>query len=106
MKVFRVVTLGIAIAIPSLAMAELPFSKQGLGQIEAMLDFCAQTNAQAAAKFKDHEKRLVRALPGAEVEEARKSEEYQKSYKFTMTELSKVSKDDAARACTEFLEAR
>ncbi len=106
MKVFRVVALGIAVAIPSFSMAELPFSKPGLGQIEAMLDYCSQTNPKAAEKFKDHGKRLVRGLPGAEVEEARKSEEYQKSYKSTMTELGKVSKEDAAQACNAFLEGK
>ena len=106
MKMFRVVCLAAAIVMPSLAMAELPFSKQGLGQVEATIDYCSKVNPQEAQKFKDYGKRLIKGFPGAEVEEARKSEEYQKTYKSMTEELGKVSKDEAVKACSGLLEEK
>ncbi len=106
MRIVRVFILGTVFAFPSLSMAELPFSRQGLGQIEATLNFCSQTNPQAAEKYGDHGNRLTKGFPGAEVEEARKSEEYKKAYESVTTALSKVAKDDAAKACSSLLEAK
>lgn len=106
MKTIRISCLAAVMAVPSLAMAELPFSRQGLAQVEATLDFCSQVNPKAADKLKDHGKRLIKGLPGAELEEARKSEEYQKTYEFMTTELGKVAKDEAVKACAGFLEEK
>ncbi len=106
MRAIQFVCLAAVMVVPSLAMAELPFSRQGLAQVEATLDFCSQTNPQTADKFKDHGKRLVRGLPSAELEGARKSEEYQMAYESMTAELGKVAKDEAARACAGFFEEK
>ena len=106
MKGFRVLCLAAVLAVPPLAMAELPFTRQGLAQVEATLNFCSQASPQAAEKFKEYGKRLAKGLPSAELEEARKSEEYQKTYEFMTTELGKVAKDEAAKACAGFLEEK
>ncbi len=104
MKIIRLCCLATFIVFPSLAMAELPFSSQGLGQVEATLDFCSKTNPQAAEKFKDYGQRLIKGFPSAQVEEGRKSQEYKKSYEFMTTELGKVSKDEAVKACSGLFE--
>lgn len=106
MKMFWALFLGAILVVPSLAMAELPFSKQGLGQVEATIDYCSKVNAQEAQKFKDYGKRLVKGFPSAEVEALRKSEEYQKTYKSMTEELGKVPKDEAVKACSGFLEEK
>ncbi len=106
MKTTGILCIVAVMAIPSLAMAELPFSKAGLAQVEATLDFCSHVSPQAAERFKDHGNRLKKSLPSTELEEARKSEEYQKVYEFMVTELGKVAKAEAVRACTSFFEEK
>ena len=106
MKSYGILSFVMAVAIPSLATAELPFSRQGLGQVEATFNFCSQIKPDSAEKFKAYAKRLVRGLPSGELEKARKSEEYQKAYEWLTKELGKADKDQAKQACSDFLEAK
>jgi hypothetical protein len=104
MKMSRVVCLGMAFGFATLAVAEKPpDSKQGLGQVEAILDYCAKVNPQAATKYKEHKKLLVGDTPDKDVAEIRKSDEYKQAYESVSGELSQASKDEAVKACTEFL---
>lgn len=104
MRINRIAYLGFAMVLPLAAKAELPFSKQGFGQVQATLDFCIQQNETEAPKYKEFAKRLILGTPGREIEEARGSEEYQKAYKSTATELAKLSKTQANEACAGLLE--
>jgi hypothetical protein len=103
MKTFKIILAATLTAIPSLAAVELPFSKQGFAQVEATLDFCAGLNPSTAQGFRDYDKNLTKGLSAKELEQARKSEEYQKTYKSITTELGKASKDQAVKACADFL---
>ena len=44
MRVHRVLCLGLAMAVPQLALAELSVSNAGLGQVEGILHFCAKAD--------------------------------------------------------------
>jgi hypothetical protein len=104
MKIHRILCLGIAIVIPQLALAKLPFSNDAFGRIEGTLDFCAHADPQAAQKYQEGKKQMVRDVPEKEVAEARKTQEYKDAYQWMSTELGKVPKDKAAEVCAASLE--
>ncbi len=104
MRIHRVFTLGIALFVSQLALARLPFSSEALGKVEGTLDFCAQADPPAAAKYQERKKALVKDVPEKEVAEARKTQEYRDAYDWITTELGKVPKDQAVQACAVGLE--
>lgn len=104
MKIHRILCLGAAFVIPQLALAKLPFSNDAFGKIEGTLDFCAQANPQAAQKYQEGKKQMVRDVPEKEVAEARKTQEYKNAYQWVSAELGKVPKDKAVEACNAYLE--
>jgi hypothetical protein len=106
MKIHRILCLGAAIVIPQLALAKLPFTNDAFGKIEGTLDFCAQVDPQTAAKYQEQKQQIVRDVPDQELVEARQTQEYKDAYEGISAELGKVSKDQAIKACTEFLEGR
>jgi len=106
MKIYRTLCLVAAIGLPQLALAELPFPVKALGQIEGTLDFCSQLNPKAAAKYKERGKALVGNVSEKDLAQARNSGEYKDSYNWIDGELRKVSKDDAVKACTDFVEEK
>jgi hypothetical protein len=104
MKLHRILCLGAAIVIPQLALAKLPLSNDAFGRIEGTLDFCAQTDPQAAPKYQERKRSLVRDVPEKEVAEARKTQEYKDAYQWVSAELAKVPKDKAAETCAASVE--
>ena len=106
MKMYRMLCLAAALALPILALAKLPFTNAGFGQVEGILDFCAQADAQNAPKYQEQKKSLVRDVPENEVEEARKTQEYRDAYDSTSDELAKAPTEKAVKACTDSLEGK
>ena len=104
MKLYRILCLVAAIVIPQLALAKLPFSNDAFGKIEGTLDFCAQVDPQAAPKYQEQKKQLVRDVSEQEVVEARATQEYKDAYEWITDELGKVPKDKAAKTCAASLE--
>lgn len=105
MKTYRMLCLGIALAIVPVAFAKLPFSNQAFGTVEGTLDFCAQTDTGSAPKYQERKKILVKDLPEKEVAEARASQEYQDAYQGITTELEKQPKEKVVEACTAYLKS-
>lgn len=106
MKIHRILFLCSTIALPQLALAELPFSNDAFGKVEGMLDFCARVDPPAAAKYAEKKKALVKGLPEKEVGEARETEKYKSAYASVSDEAGKQPKDHAVKACTSFLESK
>jgi hypothetical protein len=104
MKILRILCLGAAIVIPQLALAKLPLTNEAFGKLEGILDFCTQTNPQAASKYQERKKALVRDVPEKEVTEARESHEYRDAYEAVSAELSQMPKDKAVEACAASVE--
>jgi chaperonin cofactor prefoldin len=111
MKVNRVLCFCMITALATLAAEKPPVSNQGLGQVEAILEHCAKINPQAAQKYKDFGKLLVGKASDKDVEEVRKSGEYKEAHDSVSNGLEqalkdKASKDQAIKACNEFLQTK
>ena len=89
----------LALAVPQLASAELPFANGTFGQLEGTLAFCAQVNPSAAMQYQEQGRLLVKGVAAKELAAARESAEYREAYDSMAAELGKISKDDAVKTC-------
>jgi hypothetical protein len=105
MKIILIVCVGVAIAIPEVALAKLPFENSTFGKVESTLDVCAQVDPPSASKYEAKKKALVEGIPEKEVTEARESKEYKDGYDEAKSELSKESKDDVASTCKALVQS-
>ena len=105
MKMVRTLCLCGAVVLPQLALAELPVSKQALGQGEAAIDFCSKGKPEVAAKLKPAAKALIGNATKKEIDDARNSDEYKDGYSSISASLGKMSKTDAAQACSDLIQA-
>ena len=103
MKIYRILCLGAAIVLPQFASAELPFSVQALAQIDGGIDYCSQTNPDAADKYKQVSDLLLKSLPKKDLEAARNSKEYKEARKTVSEDIGKLKKEEAAKTCTELM---
>ena len=99
MKIEKTLCLSIALLVPELALAKLPFSNDFFGKVEGTLDFCAQVDSTRAEKYLEKKKLVVKGLPEKEVADARESEEYKTAYGSTIEEAAKGSKEEAVKSC-------
>ena len=104
MKIYRILCLGAALALPSLALAKLALPNDAFGRIEGALDFCAQADPKNAAKYQEQKKLLIQGATDDEVAEARASQEYKDTYAEATEEMGKQPKDQAVRTCAAALE--
>jgi hypothetical protein len=104
MKIQRNLFVCVAIMIPQLGNAKLPFTNDIFGRLVGMLDFCVKGDPGSAPKYREVAKLLVKDLPEKEVTEARMTAEYKDSYEGIGTELPNVPKDQAIEACKASLE--
>ncbi|HYL13126.1 MAG TPA: hypothetical protein VEV41_08825 [Terriglobales bacterium] len=105
MKIYRILCVALAIILPQLALAKLPFPNDAFGRVEATLDSCAQADPPSASKYQEAKKALVKDVPEKEVAEARASQEYRDAYDATTTEIGKQPKDKVVEACTASLKS-
>jgi hypothetical protein len=106
MKLEKALCLAVALLIPELALAKLPFSNELFGKVEGTLDFCAQIDPHKAEKYQEKKKLIVKDLPDNEVAEARASEEYKAAYQSTTEEAAKAPREEAAKSCSAALESK
>jgi hypothetical protein len=104
MNTRRILCLSAALFIPQLAGAKLPLPDHSFGRLEAILDFCAKVNPQAATKFQDRKKTISDGATEKEVADARKAEEYKDGYKEISNQLAKTPRSQAVEACSAYLE--
>jgi hypothetical protein len=103
MKIYRMLCLGAALALPSLVLAKMPLPNDAFGRLEGVVDFCAQADPQSAAKYQEQKKVLVQGATDEEVAEARASKEYKDGYDEATQEMGKQPKDQVAKACAAAL---
>jgi hypothetical protein len=106
MTIQRFFGLTAAILTAQVALATMPFTNDVFGKMESTLDYCAQVDSSAAAKYKEKKKLLVKGTPENEVAEARQTDEYQSAYKWMSDELPKMPKDQVVKACAAALETK
>src|SRR6266853_1972384 len=80
MKIHRILFVCLAIMIPQLVNAKLPFTNDVFGRLEGTFDFCAKADAGPAPKYREFAKLLVKDVPDKELTEARMTAEYKDSY--------------------------
>ena len=103
MRIFRITGIAAILMIASLANAKLPVPHGILGRVEGALDFCAQADAQSAAKYQEKKKEFSQGATDGELEEARDSQDYKDAYQSATDEMSKQSKDEAKKTCSAAL---
>src|SRR5262245_21855467 len=106
MKIHRVLCLGAALMVATLALAKMPYTNDAFGKVEGTLDFCAQVDPHSASKYQERKKALVKDVPQKEVDEARESKEYKDAYDWVTDELGKAPKDQAVQACSAYLDGK
>jgi hypothetical protein len=106
MKLEKALCLAVALLIPELALAKLPFSNELFGKVEGTLDFCAQVDTPKAEKYQEKKKLIVKGLPEKEVAEARESEDYKTAYATTLEEAGKGPQEEAIKSCSAALESK
>jgi hypothetical protein len=97
--------LAAGLLLPQQAAAELPFSTESLGRVEAILDACSQFNPTTAAKYEEWKTAQVAKLPKKELAEARASDQYRNAYADTTAEIENQAKEKLIEACAAFLKS-
>lgn len=105
MKIYPVLCFGAAMVLSQLTMAE-PVSPPSLGQLEGILDFCSKVDSKSAPKYHERAKAMLGETSEKDMAKARKSDDYKKAYDWISEELQKTPKQDATKACTDFLEEK
>jgi hypothetical protein len=105
MKTYAILCLSAAIVFPAFALAKLP-PNSAFGQLEATIDYCAQSDASSAPKYHELKKRITEAAQEKEVAEARKSKEYKESYDAMSEALAKAPNEQVIKACRSLLDSK
>jgi hypothetical protein len=103
MKFNRLLCALTVIAAAQLARADLPFSGQSLGNLQATMDFCTRVQPEEAAKFQDQFKMFIKGFPEKELAALLQSDEYKATYETTGTALDKLAKPQANETCKRLL---
>ena len=98
MKANRILLLCSAVALPQLAMADLP-SPESLGTVSAILTFCAQMDPHDAKSFQQEWKSVVGGTTDAKLDSAENGGAYKHSFDTITAELKKLSGPSVASAC-------
>ena len=95
----------VVIALPQLALAELPADQLSLGTVQAAIDFCTQLKPDNAAKYQEQAGFMLSGLSEDDLAKLRSASDYQKSYASTQADLRKIEPRQAAETCDKFLTA-
>jgi hypothetical protein len=96
----HLVTCGLtALALPTLALAEMSFDGDTLAKVESALDFCAQRNPADATKYADLAKQFTKGADESEVAQLRDSADYKSAYEANLAALREASESEAAETC-------
>ena len=106
MKTHRILALSASVLMPFVALAKLPLSNDAFGKTEATFDFCAQQNAQDAAKYQERKQQMFRDVPEQELADARGTQEYQDGYRGMSDQLRVVPQQQAVQTCQAYLEGK
>lgn len=103
MKILHMLSLGAAMAVLSLALADPAFDAGQLGRMKGILEVCGQVNARDASQYLLQMKALIGNATKEEVDQAAKTDEYQQAYQSITTELNNMDPDAKVQACSGYL---
>jgi len=95
LKIPTLIGTCLAVLLPCLALADAP-SNVAVGEVDAILKFCAKTDPRLAANAE----RQLTVLAGKASPVARGTAEYKQGYDLVNDALAKVSKPTALAACS------
>jgi hypothetical protein len=98
MKANRILLLCSAVALPQLALAEMP-SPQALGTVNAILTFCTAVDPHDAKSFQQEWTSVLSGTTGAQLSKAEGGSAYKQAYDTITGELKKLSGSGVASAC-------
>ena len=104
LKVFSIVCISAALAVPQMRAGEKPPAAAALGQMESILDSCAAAaKPEDAESYKKQRAKLTEGVPEKEVTKIRDSEEYKQAYDESHDRFDHASSDEVNKACRVFL---
>jgi hypothetical protein len=98
-KIFFVVCISAALAIPQLAIAAQPPAPAELGQLEGILDTCSRANPKSAADYKKQREKLTAGVADKELTRIRSSQEYKEAYSSIRERIDHATSDEVNQAC-------
>ena len=101
-KMHRIAILSALLASAGLAVAECP-SGSSLGQVDAILDYCAQIDPALAPQANAFKRLLLNGEPARETSKVLGSRDFHNSYDEIRDALAKVPKSQGIAACTSTL---
>ena len=102
-KIFVVVGLSTALAMPLLAAAGKPPAPAALGQVEGILDTCSNANPKSAADYRKQREKVTSGVAEKDLVKIRKSQEYKEAYDSIQERVDQTSSDEVNQACQLFL---
>jgi hypothetical protein len=96
MKASRILCLCVAAALPQLVWAGNTTDPQGLGIVNALLDYCARIDAKDTGSFHALKVSLTHGVP----DDVEHMAAYQNGYAATVDQLKGVSQSTGIQACT------
>ena len=105
MRINRVLWLPSLFALSQIAIAESSLPSAVLGQLEGIVNYCAEADSKLADQYKERGKLVVSGMTDKELSEARQSAEYKDSYDATTGELKKLPADKAVENCRASLQS-
>ncbi len=103
MKLLHTLILAGVIASPSLAHANTSFDAGQFGHMKGVLDICGKSNLREASAYLLEMKAMIGDATKEMVNEATSTGEYQQAYQGILAELSSMTPDEMAHACTAYL---
>ena len=102
MKANRILLLCTALVLPQLAMADVADTNpQGLGDIQALLKFCARVDPRDAAAFQQQWASIVGTTTGKQINVVEDESGFKQGSDATTKVLDKLSKSTAAGICAD-----
>ncbi len=103
MKRIQVLVLVTAMTYPTIDFADPSVDPGQLGRMRGILSACSSVNPREASKYLLEIKTLIGDATKETVDQVTKAEEYKQAYHDITGELGSMSRDEMARACTNYL---
>lgn len=105
MKTMQVFVLVMAMASPTITLADTSVDTRQFGRMKGILSACSSVNPREASKYLLQIKTLIGDATKDTVDQAARTEEYKQAYHDVTVELGSMNRDDMARACADYLAA-
>lgn len=103
MKAMQVFALVMAMAYPTISLADTSVDSSQFGRMKGILSACSSVNPREASKYLLQIKTLIGDATKETVDQAARTEEYKQAYHDVTEELGSMNRDDMARACADYL---